>query len=265
VLPVSVRPLVPPIALIGLKSYFGHGRTREWFEGLVGLVDQGRADGLTLVVIPSATALATLAGRAAEAGIVLAAQDCSRYPAGAWTGELPATLLAEVGAGVVEVGHVERRHHLGDTDEVVAAKVQAVTAAGLVPMVCVGEHERGAPAEVAAEVVRQMAAALDGTPPATPLLVAYEPEWAIGASDPAPTAYVAEVARRLRAWLERYPAASLIYGGAAGPGTYRDLAGVLDGLGLGRRVHDIDALAVVLDEMRDARGGASEDGGADEH
>lgn len=257
-------PLAPPIALIGLKAYFGHARTCEWFDGLIGLVAQGRADGLTLVVIPPATELVTLARRADEAGILLAAQDCSPFPAGAWTGELPASLLAEVGARLVEVGHAERRRHLGDTDEVVAAKVRAATAAGLVPMICVGERERGTPTKAAAEVVRQLGAALDGAPTTGTVVVAYEPEWAIGAQEPAPTAHIVEVARDVRRWLNQYPAASLIYGGAAGPGTYRDIAGVVDGLGLGRRVHDLEALAAVLDEMRDARDQTLKSGANDE-
>jgi len=249
---MAPTPLAAPIALIGLKAYFGHARTQEWFAGLSGLVEDGRAAGLTVVVVPSATALATLAAPAAAAGVVLGAQDCSRFPAGAWTGELPATLLAEVGARVVEVGHTERRRHLGDTDDVVAAKARAAVAAGLVPMVCVGEQGTVAPAEAAVEVQRQLGAFLDGVPTTAPVLVAYEPDWAIGAADPAPTEHVVAVARRLRAWLARYPASSLIYGGAAGPGTYRELVDVVDGLGLGRRVHDVGALAAVLDEMREA-------------
>lgn len=246
--------LAPPIALIGLKAYFGDARTREWFAGLVRLVEQGRADGLTVVVVPSATALATLAAPAEAAGVVLGAQDCSRFGAGAWTGELPAALLAEVGARLVEVGHAERRRHLGDTDEVVAAKARAAVAAGLVPMICVGEPARTSPDDAAAEVERQLAASLDGVPLTAPVLVAYEPDWAIGAAEPAPTAHVVAVARRLRAWLARYPASTLVYGGAAGPGTYRELVDVVDGLGLGRRVHEVDALAAVLDEMREAAG-----------
>lgn len=260
---MSVRPLAPPIALIGLKAYFSHARTREWFEGLVELVERGRADGLTIVVVPSATTLATLYGPAVAAGIVLGAQDCSPHPAGAWTGELPASLLAEVGARVVEVGHAERRRHLGETDEVVAAKVRAAIEAGLVPMLCVGERVPAAPAAAAADVESQLAAALDGVDPACPVIVAYEPEWAIGAAEPAPTGHVVAVARRLRVWLGRYPSASLLYGGTAGSGTYRKLAEVVDGLGLGRRVHDIGALAAVLDEMRDVAGAGPTRGEAD--
>lgn len=247
------RVLRPPIALVGLKAYFTHARTVEWFSGLVRLVEQGRADGLTTVVVPSATALASLAAPAGAVGVVLGAQDCSPHPHGAWTGELPATLLAEVGARVVEVGHVERRR-LGDTDEVVAAKTRAAVAAGMVPMLCVGEAGAAAPDEAAAQVQRQLATWLAGVPRDAEVLVAYEPDHAIGAAAPASPAHVVAVVRRVRAWLERYPAASLVYGGAAGPGTYRALVGAVDGLGLGRRVHDLHALAEVFDDMREAHG-----------
>lgn len=251
-------PLPPPpspIALVSLKAYFGHARTLAWFDRVVELVEAGRAAGVTLVVVPSATALVTLAGPAQRTGIVLGAQDCSRFGPGAWTGEVPATLLAEVGAQVVEVGHAERRQHLGDADDVVAAKVRAVLDANLVPMLCVGERERGPAAGAAAVVVSQLESALAGAPASAPVLVAYEPVWAIGAERPAPTDHVLEVATRVRRWIARYPAGRLIYGGTAGPGTYRDLAPVLDGLGLGRRVHDVAALGVVLEEMRQAHDG----------
>lgn len=237
------------VALIGLKAYFSHARTLDWFEGLCRLVDDGCADGLSLVVAPSATALASLAPLAAKHGVALAAQDCSRHPAGAWTGELPASVLAEVGVSHVEVGHVERRR-LGDTDEVVAAKVRALVGEGLTPIVCVGEDERTSPIEAAATAVRRLESALADVPSGHPVLVVYEPTWAIGAQSPAPAAHVIAVANQLRDWLNRFPAAGLIYGGAAGPGTYRELAPAVDGLGLGRGAHGVADLAAVLDEMR---------------
>lgn len=240
-----------PVALVGLKAYFSHARTLEWFEALCRLVEDGRADGLRLVVAPSATALASLAPRARELGIALAAQDCSRHLAGARTGELPASLLAEIGARYVEVGHVERRR-LGDDDDVVAAKVRALVAAGLTPIMCVGEDSRSSPADAASSAWGQLEAALDGVPSWHEVMVAYEPTWAIGAATPAPSAYVGAVARELRACLERFPRASLLYGGTAGPGTYGEIADAVDGLGLGRRVHETADLAAVLDEMRAA-------------
>lgn len=242
--------LTAPIALIGLKAYFSHARTLAWFNGLTRLVAHGRAEGLSLVVIPSVTSLATLAPAARQAGIRLAAQDCSLFPAGPWTGELPASLVAEVGASIAEIGHAERRRHFHETDEVVAAKVRAAVAAGLMPMVCVGEPTRMRPQDAAAEVVRQLSAALAGTAPTMPLLIAYEPMWAIGAPRPAPPSHILEVAQQIRGWTDGRPGARLLYGGTAGPGLYRELAGVVDGLALGRRAHDLTALGAVLDEMR---------------
>lgn len=241
--------LPAPVALIGLKAYLGHARTLAWFEGLMDLVGTGLAEGVSIVLAPSATALATLAPRAREAGVELAAQDCSVHPSGPFTGELPANLLAEVGARHVMVGHVERRR-LGDTDAVVAAKVAAAVAAGLAPVVCVGEPERVDVATAAQVSVEQLAAAFAAMPAEHPVMVAYEPVWAIGGPQPAPSEHVVGVAGRLRTWLRRYPAASLVYGGAAGPGTYREIAGAVDGLGLGRRVHEVSALAEVFEELR---------------
>lgn len=241
--------LAPPVALVGLKAYLGHARTLAWFEGLLGLVAAGRTDGVSLVLAPSVTALAPLAPRALEAGIELAAQDCSVHPAGAWTGELPASLLAEVGAQHVMLGHVERRR-LGDTDEVVAAKLEAAVGAGLAPIVCVGETAPASVEDAASASIEQLSAAIGAMPRELPVMVAYEPVWAIGAAEPAPGEHVVGVCERLRSWLEPFPGASLVYGGAAGPGTYREIAGVVDGLGLGRRVHELPALAAVLDELR---------------
>jgi len=242
--------LTAPVAAVGLKAYLSHARTLAWFDGLAAMVADGRADGVTVAAMPSATALASLAPRARAHGIVLGAQDCSAQGPGAWTGELPAPLLAEVGASFVEVGHVERRG-LGDTDATVAAKASAAAAAGLALFVCVGESAPGDPAGAAAEVLDQLGRALAGVGRTTAVMVAYEPVWAIGAERPAPVEHIADVARRVREPLRTgYPGAVLLYGGTAGPGLYPRLADVLDGLALGRRAHDLGALGEVLDEMR---------------
>ena len=110
----------------------------------------------------------------------------------------------------------------------------------------------------AAEVVRQLHAALDGEP-AGRVIVAYEPVWAIGAAEPAPVSHIAAVAERLRAELDSLAGrdgSTVIYGGSAGPGLLAELGDSVDGLFLGRFAHDPDALAGVLDEaarLADAR------------
>ena len=100
-------------------------------------------------------------------------------------------------------------------------------------------------------VVRQLHAALADAP-AGPLIVAYEPVWAIGAPEPAPAEHIATVARRAaertRRPARRRAGSAVIYGGSAGPGLLAELGDAVDGLFLGRFAHDPDALVSVLDE-----------------
>ncbi len=108
-------------------------------------------------------------------------------------------MLAELGVRLVEIGHAERRRHFGEDDAMVTLKTQAADDAGLTPLLCVGETERGEPAAAADYVYRQIESAVDGEwNRAARLVVAYEPVWAIGAAEPAAAAYVSDVVRRLR-------------------------------------------------------------------
>jgi len=114
--------------------------------------------------------------------IRLGAQDCNPEPRGAYTGEVSAPMLAALRVAYVIVGHSERRQYFGETDELVAAKARAVQAAGMTPIVCVGEsldqREAGRTADV---VTTQIAGSLVGVAgPGKQLVVAYEPVWAIG-------------------------------------------------------------------------------------
>lgn len=109
----------------------------------------------------------------------LAAQDCSIHEQGAHTGEVSAEMLAEVGCRFVLVGHSERRAHHGETDELIGRKLAAAQAAGLIPVLCVGEDSATREAGDQNRAVRaQLGAALPGI--ASQLLIAYEPVWAIG-------------------------------------------------------------------------------------
>ncbi|HLI00691.1 MAG TPA: triose-phosphate isomerase [Acidimicrobiales bacterium] len=115
--------------------------------------------------------------------IALGAQNVHWEQQGAVTGEISPPMLAKLNVSYVIVGHSERRHLLGETDEMVHKKVRATVAAGLTPICCVGEtleqREAGESTEV---VVGQVAAALDGVAPdaVAGLVLAYEPVWAIG-------------------------------------------------------------------------------------
>jgi triosephosphate isomerase len=137
----------------------------------------------------------------------------------------------------VEVGHAERRTLFGETDTVVAAKTQAAFRNGLIPILCVGEPTRTDPIAAAEMCIGQvLSAAVRGSDgPAGQVIIAYEPFWAIGASQPAPSAYVADVCQRVRiALADQLPDFALLYGGSAGPGLLTALGANVDGLFLGR-------------------------------
>ncbi|MBX2808421.1 MAG: triose-phosphate isomerase [Cellvibrionaceae bacterium] len=115
--------------------------------------------------------------------IVYGAQDASLYHSGAYTGEVSAAMLADLGCRYVIVGHSERRQYHGETSAQVAQKVAAVQAAGLVPILCVGESLAQRNTEQTLQVIgRQLQAVLDVLDPSAlaNLVVAYEPIWAVG-------------------------------------------------------------------------------------
>jgi len=115
--------------------------------------------------------------------LAFGAQNCHPEPAGAYTGEVSAPMLAKIGCTYVIVGHSERRQHFGEDDELVNRKAKAVLAAGMQPIVCVGEslgqREAGQTAEVVSGQVRGSLARLTAEQVGG-LVVAYEPVWAIG-------------------------------------------------------------------------------------
>lgn len=243
-----------PLAAISLKAYLGHHDSMEWLAQTAAAA--GRHRDVEVAALPVVTALAEAATRFGDR-ITLGVQHISRYPAGAYAGELPASVAVELGATYAEIAHAERRKYFGDGDAQFAQEVEQAVAAGMTPLVCVGEPERSTPEVAAEECTRHLARIL------APLggrgaVVAYEPEWAIGAAEPAPAEYVKDVMNRLRAWGEEAGTnLRLLYGGTAGPGTYTSLHPAADGLFLGRRAHDVAALGDVLTEMSTLTTGAT--------
>lgn len=237
------------IAVVSLKAYLGHEETLAWCARARAATEDLPGD-VELVVIPMATTLTVAAEVLRGSRVVLGAQDCSWAPPGPYTGELPAEALRDAGARVVEVGHAERRALFGETDETVARKVARVVAAGMTPLVCVGERDR-LDADAAAAVCRdQLAGALALVDEDAPVLVGYEPVWAIGAERPAPPGHVRPVGRALRGALRRRTGrTAVLYGGTAGPGSFTELHPDVQGLFLGRRAHDVVALTRVVTEM----------------
>jgi triosephosphate isomerase (TIM) len=136
-----------------------------------------------IAIAPPFTALGALADALAGTRVALAAQNAHFEKSGAFTGEVSVAMLAELGCRYVILGHSERRQLFGETDEIVAKKVRAVQAAGLRPILCVGEllveREAGRTFDVLRRQVADSLALADAAR-ADELVVAYEPVWAIG-------------------------------------------------------------------------------------
>ena len=166
---------------------------------------------------------------AGQGGIALGAQDVSQHESGAYTGDVSAAMLKELGARYVIVGHSERRQYQGETDAQVAVKAQRALAAGLTPIVCVGEtlreREQG---ETESVVSRQLSAViqLNGERLAD-LVVAYEPVWAIGTGRTATPEQAQAVHAALRALLaaadSQTAGVRILYGGSMNAGNAAEL------------------------------------------
>lgn len=131
--------------------------------------------------------------------VALGAQDVSPHAAGAYTGDISAAMLQKLDTQYVIVGHSERRGGHNESDETVGLKASAASAAGMVPVICVGETAEDLEAHGAAAIpVQQLVAALSKLPTDAEIVVAYEPVWAIGSGDPATPAQAEEVGKALR-------------------------------------------------------------------
>src|SRR5262245_58108956 len=172
-----------------------------------------------LAICPPATLLCEVGARLAGSPIGLGAQDCHPKPSGAHTGDLSAPMLADAGCRYVIVGHSERRAAYHESDALVKEKASAALAAGLTPIVCLGETETERDAGQALAVVeRQLAGSLPAVAPAAGLVVAYEPVWAIGSGRTPSASDIAAVHGHLRRCLAAHLAAPaqvrLLYGGS---------------------------------------------------
>jgi triosephosphate isomerase (TIM) len=180
-------------------------------------------EGVDLAVFPPSVYLDAVRGALAGSRLAWGAQNVCDQPNGAFTGEISVSMLVDLGCRYVILGHSERRHILGETNEQVHKKVVAALAAGLVPIVCVGEllaeREAGRTGEV---IRRQFAGSLGNLPEEqmARVVLAYEPVWAIGTGKVATPQQAEEVHKDLRKILaDRYnttiaEAVRIQYGGS---------------------------------------------------
>ncbi|MCU1530240.1 MAG: triose-phosphate isomerase [Frondihabitans sp.] len=249
---------VPYTVGVSLKMYFGHARTVEWAAALGDIARRHAAvrSGLVdLFVVPTFPSILPVREALGDAPVRLGAQDIAWADEGAFTGEVSGVELREIGCTLAEIGHAERRSLFHEGDDVIAAKTAAAFRNGLTPLLCVGEETKAPPAVAALEVESQLRAALaaaDRTGLAGPIIVAYEPQWAIGAAEPASPQHITQTVARLESLVDDLPGRAgsrVIYGGSAKPGLLTALGGTVKGLFLGRFAHDPRAVTLILDEV----------------
>jgi triosephosphate isomerase len=227
----------------------------ELRDGLDGAGD------VQVAVAPPFTALAAAVQAAAGARVEVAAQNVHWETQGAFTGEISAPMLAEIGCRHGIVGHSERRQLFGETDEIVRRKVGALLAAGVRPIVCVGETLAEREASRTLEVVdRQVRQALAGLPAEAlaALTLAYEPVWAIGTGKTATSAQAQEVHAAIRKILRDLggsvaEAIRIQYGGSVKPENAHELMSQPDVDGAlvgGASLKARDFLAIVKGALR---------------
>jgi len=190
-----------------------------------------------IAVAPPFTALSKVKEALMGSPIQLFAQNCHYEKQGAFTGEISAPMLAEVGCDGVILGHSERRQYFGESDEGVNKKIKAALEAGLHPIVCVGETLQEREANHTWEVVSgQLRGALAGLAPVQigKLTLAYEPVWAIGTGKTATTGQAQEVHGQIRGFLREMAgphtaeAVRIQYGGSVKPDNAAELLGQSD-------------------------------------
>jgi triosephosphate isomerase len=181
---------------------------------------------IDMVICPPFPLLDRFSGALGGSQIALGGQDCHASPQGAHTGDVCATMLGEAGAQFVILGHSERRENHGETNADVAAKVGAAVAAGLTPIVCVGETEAERDAGQAEAVVRSQL--MHSLPEGFTGVLAYEPVWAIGTGRTPTEADVVAMHAAIRSVLVEQLGISgtnlrILYGGSVKPGNAASL------------------------------------------
>jgi triosephosphate isomerase len=193
-------------------------------------------DGVDLVICPPYTSLATAVERCAGTPVAVAAQNMHSDAQGAFTGEVSAPMLVELGVGGVILGHSERRTLFAESDAALARKVPAALEAGLEPILCVGETEDQRDSGETEDVLRrQLETDLEGVAPDRigGIVIAYEPVWAIGTGRNATAAQAQEAIAHLRELVrarsaEAADAVRILYGGSVTPDNAEELLGEPD-------------------------------------
>jgi triosephosphate isomerase len=240
--------------LTARKFIFGNWKMAQSLRGLHGFFDSWNLppnDSVETAIFPSFIHLPAVIEkiRDSKKALSFGAQDCSTEETGAFTGEVSAATIAELQAKYVLIGHSERRQRVPETEETLTKKIQQSLKAGLIPVYCLGETERERDAGQLVEVIARQAALVASV--STPLLVAYEPVWAIGTGKVATDADIALAHAKLTDLLPK--GTPILYGGSVNASNAKNILSLLhvDGLlvgGASLKPQDFQKIAAAASE-----------------
>ena len=217
--------------------------------------DADRDDRIQRFVIPSFTNVREVKQILEDTSVKVGAQNMHWADGGAWTGEVSPLMLKDCNLDIVEVGHSERREHFGETDETVGRKTEAAVRHGLIPLICIGEtlaeREAGRAQEVLEAQVRGALGHLTDDQKSAPILLAYEPVWAIGVNGiPATSDYADARQAEIIAVAEDVLGRKVpcLYGGSVNPENCEELIQCphIDGLFIGRSAWRVEGYLDIL-------------------
>ncbi|HNA62770.1 MAG TPA: triose-phosphate isomerase [Rhabdochlamydiaceae bacterium] len=241
-----------PIIAANWKMYKTGEEAQKFFQELYQRLPEPT---VMVFIAPSFTALLPCAIAAEEMSYLLGAQNMHGADEGAFTGEVSANMIREVGASFVIIGHSERRRLFHESDEIIHQKMKKAFSADLLPLLCIGEtiEEREA-GKTMAVLEKQLKIALGTCPPAD-LVIAYEPVWAIGTGKTATPAIAEEAHAFCRLLLgelwgkESAEKTPILYGGSVTPETASELAKQpnIDGALVGGASLDVEKFLKIIE------------------
>jgi len=241
---------------VGLKMYFSAAQTIEWASAVksqIAPMDSIKDSSIEFFVLPSTPMISQLVSTLVGTRIRVGSQNHAANESGAYTGEISAQMLSEIGCEFAEIGHAERRRDFNETDESVAQKVFQALSNHLFPVICVGELTQGTPEKAAEICIEQIKAALSLSSALLDkrIIIAYEPVWAIGVQAPADAAHINAVCAKIKNASASLGTTNLqiLYGGSANQGLFEQIAQSVDGLFLGRSAHDVKNLKKIIEEV----------------
>jgi triosephosphate isomerase (TIM) len=219
------------------KMNFGPKEARAFFTDLSTHTSSVSGDNDVLLCVPFISIESALDAARKVQGVEVGAQNLHYQANGAYTGEISATMLKEMGLKYVIIGHSERREYFGETDEILAKKVAKALETGLTPILCVGEvlaqRKAGEQNQVVETQINGALKGLDAQQIAK-IVVAYEPVWAIGTGETASPEQAQEMHAYIRGKLasisnqETADAVRILYGGSMNPKNAEELLGQPD-------------------------------------